>query len=137
MSANEIRPDLFRHDTEWNVAICTLCQHAVAGKTLQRHANGIHKIPYVEYKPCIDALQTKSIPYTLAEFPNPGNGIPAITTLYSRREHVVLIKLMRAFSIREPQPKTRGTRINVWEGHVLICGRSGFRSSAIWVELES
>jgi hypothetical protein len=58
-------------------------------------------------------------------------------TLYSRREHVVLIKLMRAFSIREPQPKTRGTRINVWEGHVLIRGRSGFRSSAIWVELES
>ena len=81
MSANEILPDLYRHDTEWKVAICTLCQHAVAGKTLQRHANSIHKIPYVEYKPCIDALQTKSIPYTLAEFPNPANGIAAITEL--------------------------------------------------------
>ena len=82
MPADKVLPErtLFLHNREWNVAICTLCQHAVAGKTLQRHAQD-HKIRYIEYKPCIDALQTKSLPYTLDEFPNPANGIPAITGL--------------------------------------------------------
>jgi hypothetical protein len=81
MSADKILPDLFRHDTEWNVAICTLCQHAVAGKTLRRHAKDTHQIPYRESKSCIEALHTKSILHTLEEFPNPANGIPAITGL--------------------------------------------------------
>jgi hypothetical protein len=70
--AGQILPEpslLFRHDTEWNVAICTRCEYAVAAKTLQRHARESHQISHYDYKSSVNALQTKSLPNTYAEFP--------------------------------------------------------------------
>jgi hypothetical protein len=62
---------------------------------------------------------------------------PLWTTLYSRRDNGVIIKLMRAISIRDPWSKIKWTRTNRCSGHVLIGGRRGFRSSVRWVESES
>src|SRR5579859_6129773 len=45
------------------------------------HAHWIHHISRHDYKPCIDALRTKSLPHRLADFPRPTNGTPAIVGL--------------------------------------------------------
>jgi hypothetical protein len=72
---------IYRYNSEWNIAICTRRQHAVAAKTLLRHTNENHHISHCDYKPVLDALQTKSLPYSSANFPHPPNGIPAIPSL--------------------------------------------------------
>ena len=72
---------IYQYDTEWNMAICTLCCSAVAGKSLRAHANRFHKISYRDYRPSLDALRTKSLPNGVADFPRPANGTPAIAGL--------------------------------------------------------
>jgi Orsellinic acid/F9775 biosynthesis cluster protein D len=70
----------YRYDQEWNVAICTHCKYAVGRNTLADHARS-HDIYFKDYKSCVQALQTKEVRKTLADFLRPSNGIPPIAGL--------------------------------------------------------
>ena len=72
---------IYRYDREWNVAICAHCRFAVGENTLAGHAR-THNLSARDYGPCIQALQTKNLPKTLADFLRPSNGIPPIVDLH-------------------------------------------------------
>jgi hypothetical protein len=72
---------IYRYDREWNVAICTHYYFAVGENTLAAHAR-THSLSARDYGSCIQALQTKNLPKTLADFLYPSNRIPPIVDLH-------------------------------------------------------
>jgi hypothetical protein len=55
------------------------------------------------------------------------NNFDGKSTLYSRRDYIVIINSMPANLIRDPWPKIKSTRTNVCDRHVLMCGSWGIR----------
>jgi hypothetical protein len=72
---------VYRYDREWNVAICTHCQYAVPGDNLADHMVKNHRVFYEDYHLPVQALYTKSVVMSIADFPHPSNGIPTIPGL--------------------------------------------------------